>query len=696
MAYRLRASAFCWLVLATLSSDAIATNIRVIPEDCRNVEIAQKGDVFEIRTTSKDAFLVGDLVDVGPRDRILQMEYFATDGVRGMEVFLGVPFSEQTKASLPPIPVSETWSTYKAEIEPKLANKHLGRSTKIRLDLGVHSGVRLQIRGLHLRPPSADDRRDRLEAKRLERERNVHADQINQYLKQRFPDRIESVAVSSDAIKLSGKKLSSEMDTTEVQIFECPPWTDSTQAAVMMAVQSPTDFGSDSWNVTVPRFDGDRDRLHSSWRLAVNDRWISARRFPTAIQTVGNNHVAKRPVPANQKGLGGLRQSGPLEDLSELGITAVTVNITLSSFLSDRPGPRHERISLVPPSLTFGGDTSEPPPVYFNAAAFDNYDALMNLAREKNFIVTAVVLIPTAGTSTASSSLIHPATDGGAYAMPNLTDWRWTTLYAVVLDRLAKRYSNPSKAPGGITNWIAHNEVDQHRVWTNMGSQPRALVTESYYRSMRMIYNAARTYNPHARVFASLTHSWMVPDDATGSRLAPREVLVALQRYSILEGDFDWGVAYHPYPENLFAETAWNDKKVNQSLSTPMITIQNIEVLDKFMTHPLMLDSSRNPRSILLSEQGFHTDSYSDQAQANQAASLVYAMSKIAKLKTIESFHYHRWVDNPNEGGLKLGLRTLPSPGNPHGEKKQSWFVYQAIGTPTESKLTRNLPGPDR
>ena len=691
--------AFAFCVASTHST--FAQSFRVIPERCNDVEISRQNNVLQIQTIGKDPFLVGDLVGVGPKDLVLEMQCFATEGVRGLEMFLGPPFSKDSRAELPPIPSSETWKTYQVEIDPELIKKLRKPPKQMRLDLGRHAGIRLQISDIRLRPPTAADRRARSKAKRAGKERENRATQISRYLKKRYRDRIESVVVSADKISLSGKILSSNLDQATTQIMECPPWTDITDEPSGFPVDATLTLSAKTWNATVPRYDGKRDRLQSSWRLAVQGRFLTSRRFPTTIETMGNNYAKDRPKPSNQKGLGGIDRSGPIEELAELGVSAITVNILLGAFLVDEPGPDRELIQLesINNIDTLGGNPTagDGAPVYFNAAPFQRLDSTMAYARKHNIVVTGILLVPGIKKQLAPSLLIHPDNDGGVYSMPNLTNARSAKVYAYVLDRLARRYSNPSKAPGGITNWIAQNEVDHHHTWTNMGKQPRALVKEAYYRSMRMIYNAARQYNPHARVFASLTHSWMVSENEDkDTRLSPREVLVTLQRYSLVEGDFDWGVAYHPYPQSLFAATAWNDTKITNQFDTPLITIQNIEVLGNFLSHRLMLNSSKKPRPILLSEQGFHTDTYSNQDQANQAGSLAYAMEKIAKIPTIESFHYHRWIDHPTEGGLKMGLRTLPSPGKPHGEKKKSWYVYQAIGTPQEKEATQDLPGPNK
>ena len=107
-----------------------------------------------------------------------------------------------------------------------------------------------------------------------------------------------------------------------------------------------------------------------------------------------------------------------------------------------------------------------------------------------------------------------------------------------------------------------------------------------------------------------------------------------------------------------------------------------------------MRDESGELRPVLLSEQGFHTDSYGKEAQDRQAGSLWYAMRKVRTMPWIESFHYHRWIDHPDEGGLMLGLRTLPTAQHRYGEPKRSWHVYQAIGTENEEEATIDLPVP--
>jgi hypothetical protein len=260
--------------------------------------------------------------------------------------------------------------------------------------------------------------------------------------------------------------------------------------------------------------------------------------------------------------------------------------------------------------------------------------------------------------------------------------------YEAAIDFLAQRYAQPGDPSGRISNWILHNEVDYGWEWTNMGAQPLAVYLDTYVRSMRIVHALARQYNPHARTFISLTHRWNVPVDPAWKTYPPRRMLELLSEYSRVEGDFEWGVAYHPYPQSLFKADAWNDTEPTDDFDTPLITPKNIAVLDRWMQRREMLLEGRKLRGVLLSEQGFHTPDYSEASERLQAAAFVYTWHKLRGLESIESFHNHRWVDHPREGGLKLGLRTLPVEGKPYGERKFAWRVYQALDTPAEAAAT--------
>ncbi len=655
-------------------------------DQANDVETVVTGDVTSVRTTGPDPYVVWRASKpFEATDRVLEFEYFCLTEIGSVSAILGPPITEPRRIDLPDITVAEGWQRYRADLGAAEGRPISDNVSLLRIDFGMTANVRIQIRDLQIRRRTTGEAESHSRELRRRKQKIAAGGAIEEYLASDFPIAFDDIIVDDKSVTLRGSVADPERPRSLV-LVEYPPHHSIVDRGIPLASDFKIEGGD--FRVQVPRMHDGRDRLHSAWRLRwgaehrVPSPFVSARQFATQIVPETNDHPIHAARPRSQKGLTGLSHRGPRSDLVDLGIHAVTLNLVLNDFVTREGGEGRERISV------------PGPPVFFDSRVLARYDELMDFARRHDIVVTAIVLIRRSKRTGPQSPLVHPQSSGGIYCMPDLSSVRGTGIYSHVLDRIARRYRSVERHPGGIANWIAHNEVDFHTVWTNMGLQPPQVYSETYYRSLRMIHNAARRHNPHARVFASLTHHWVVPEQSAWKRLAPREFLETLQRYSHLEGDFAWGVAYHPYPQSLFAAVAWEDTLVRDDLDTPLITIQNIEVLGRFLEQDSMRDSRGEMRPVLLSEQGFHTDSYELESQARQAGSLWYAMKKIRSMSWIESFHYHRWIDHPNEGGLMLGLRTLPDDTQAFGRRKRSWYVYQAIGTEQEAELTAGLPGP--
>jgi len=386
------------------------------------------------------------------------------------------------------------------------------------------------------------------------------------------------------------------------------------------------------------------------------------------------NEMAERDMPRlrpkNKKGIGGVDSNLALfdEDLDDLGITACTINFLLGSL--HNPGKN-------PIEYTHQGKTW-----HFNRNALKTRDRMVKSMTERGVVVSAVLLV-----NKSAHVIRHPEFDpAGIYSMANVTSEAGTDAYRAVVSFLAERYSRPNKEYGWITNWIVFNEVDYGWTWTNMGEQPLALYMDSYSKAMRLTWLETRRFNPTSEVFISLTHNWDYSPPNQLRNYAPREMLDRMARDSNVTGDYHWGVAYHPYPQSLFNPHTWKDTKADPSFATRYITPKNIEVLDAYLHQPRFLYQDK-ARTVLLSEQGYHTSDYSEASIEKKAAAIAYTWEKILPLKTIESFHYHRWVDHPREGGLLVGLRTLPEPGKPYGIRKEPAFsLYSKLETDTHNE----------
>ena len=135
-----------------------------------------------------------------------------------------------------------------------------------------------------------------------------------------------------------------------------------------------------------------------------------------------------------------------------------------------------------------------------------------------------------------------------------------------------------------------------------------------------------------------------------------------MNRLSKVGGDFDWHVAYHPYPADLFDPRTWLDKTALPNADTPKITFKNLEQLTAYLRRPEMLCHGK-PRRVILSEQGFNTPDGPD-GQTLQAAGYCYGWIKASRLEGIDAFILNRHVDNAEEGGLNLGLWSAKTGNN--------------------------------
>ena len=502
---------------------------------------------------------------------------------------------------------------------------------------------------------------------------------LQAYLDRTYSAGITEVSVSSDQVRIEGL---AKVDHSGLFLADIPMdlLLDDPQSWQTLIEVKP---GADGrFKLDVPRHrqrEGlDYDRLTSRWQLV--------RKAPAGIEPVSKARYAEwvacrspqlAPAkPTNKKGLGGWEAGKFPDELEELGISAVTVNVLIHSLISLTPGT-----DTVP--FQWQGRT-----YHANEKALARLDATFIEALKHRLMVSAILLVanPAKDSDPVVKLLGHPdATRDGVFAMPNVTSAEGLALYGAVLNLMAERWSRPDGKYGRVHHWIMHNEVDAGWVWTNAGEKPDIVFMDLYQRSMRLMDLIARQYDPNSRAFISLTHYWA--DRGNDPRwYGSKRLLELLVQFTRSEGDFPWALAYHPYPQDLFNPRTWEDRKATFSFDSHQITPKNLEVLDAYMKLPA-LRYQGNIRPVHLSENGFNSKDYSPKQLEDQAAGMALAWKKMANLSSIQSWQYHNWIDNRDEGGLKIGLRKFPDDKEDPLGKKPIWFLYQTLGTPKENAV---------
>ncbi len=563
--------------------------------------------------------------------------------------------------------VSETFTSYTLDLAA--AEAWGGPVQRLRLDFGNQPNRTIRLRNIVLRAPTARER-ELAAARAAKRETEAQLEQrLRQYLATEFPGRITHVAVTAEQVTIAADL--GGLDPAGVQLAEVTLDQDLT------ALETPVFTTPAAARVSLPRYrpepGGVHDRLLSRWvlRRAVGTL-LSAARYADD-DAIAARAELPAPRPRSRKGLGGfgVERFEHGADADTLGIGYVTVNILLSFM---RPAATERTIAF-----EYGGRT-----YYADRGMIEGWDRTMQFCAERGIVVSAIVLLPKANgfPKPLGEIFMHPDCDPSAiFTMPNLTTPEGVRYYAAALDFLAERWSRPDGRFGRVHHWIMHNEVDAGWVWTNAGPKTLPLYLDLYHRSMRLGHLIARQYDARAKAFISLTHHWTWAYDPRF--FGSKEVLESLARYSTKEGDFDWGIAFHPYPQDLRNPRCWEDQKVDYTFETPLITFKNLEVLAAWVARPDQQYRGARRRTVHLSEQGPNSPDYSATSLRDQAACMAYAWQKLKSLNAIEAFQYHNWIDNRDEGGLRIGLRKFPDD-EFKGEAKPVWHVFEKLDTPEE------------
>jgi hypothetical protein len=379
------------------------------------------------------------------------------------------------------------------------------------------------------------------------------------------------------------------------------------------------------------------------------------------------------PTAASKKGL----QVDMVDDALALGVKHAALNFNLTQLIDPKGDTNN-------PSYELNGKT-----YHFRRDYLQWTDQRIKSLSDHGVLVYMIMLAYQSNDPDIDRILLHP---NHAKKLPNgLAAFNTVTeegreWFRASMEFLAERWSRPDQQFGRAVGYIIGNEVNSHWEWANMGPVTMEQFADDYLRTVRIAHEAVRKQSSSARVYISLEHHWNIhyPPLSDRQSFAARPFLEYFARHAKEGGDFDWNVAFHPYPENLFEPRFWNDKSATTNSNTPRITFKNLEMLPRFMRTKPMLYHGK-PRSIILSEQGFHTPKGPD-GEKIQAAAFCYAYKKVEALKGIDAFILHRHVDNAHEGGLLLGLRGMTPKKGEALPKKVIYDCFRDADTPAWKK----------
>lgn len=330
------------------------------------------------------------------------------------------------------------------------------------------------------------------------------------------------------------------------------------------------------------------------------------------------------------------------EELTDLGVKYAIYNIPLSIIMGDTTDETF-------PTITY---TYKGKDYHFNGAAINGYDGLFTYLTDEGMCSTAIVLNDW---NDNYMEMIHPDArnkDSGAYYyMFNTAEKAGVEELEAVACFLTQRYS--SGEHGMVHNWVIANEINQFQTWNYMDTEDVVYYTQEYEKAFRIFYQAAKSSYANSRVYFSIDHDWNSNDGKSKKYFNAKDLLVAFHDTAIQHGNYNWGIAIHPYPDPLTRVNYWS-QEYDKTQDAPILSIMNLGVLTDFLKQEEYLDTEGEVRSITITELGFTSVS----GERLQAAAFAYCYFIVDANPYIDAFIMNRQTDAPEElaQGLAFGI----------------------------------------
>lgn len=224
-----------------------------------------------------------------------------------------------------------------------------------------------------------------------------------------------------------------------------------------------------------------------------------------------------------------------------------------------------------------------------------------------------------------------------------------------------------------VSNWVIGNEINDGQSWNYIGQMDIDSYCANYATAFRTWYDEIKGSNSLANVYMPFDFRWNC-GQVDGFKYGVKDMMPRLNNYL---KDTDYGIAWHAYPETFEDPVFSDDKYTIKSEDTYIINLKNLSVLTNYMQKPEMLSPSGKVRHLILSEQGFTSDSpnHGGECQELQAQCIKEAYEAAKANPYVEAFLLNRMKDEESllPAHYAFGLIDV------NGNKKQSYEVYKNL-----------------
>jgi len=224
--------------------------------------------------------------------------------------------------------------------------------------------------------------------------------------------------------------------------------------------------------------------------------------------------------------------------------------------------------------------------------------------------------------ATVNSADAHPVKNNPVVAyMLNANDD--VGIAGLVADMTAYAKNTP------VQDFVIGNEVNE-RCWNYMAWTDWDTYVRKYVQAFRVCYTAIKAVNPTAMVYISLDQVW--DKNPSGSNyyeyLDGDQFLAKFNTMIVQNGNIDWNMSIHPYPNPLYYAKFWDLSGLANGATykaqvdkNQVITFQNLSVLTNVLTQPAYLNRVGGVRDVIIGEIGLGSNAGVDAQAAAICAS---------------------------------------------------------------------------
>ena len=356
------------------------------------------------------------------------------------------------------------------------------------------------------------------------------------------------------------------------------------------------------------------------------------------------------------------------DKLTDLGVKHAIYNIPLSIIISDNNQDKTKVISY-----TYKGKA-----YYFNKEAIEGYDGLFTFLNKEEMTCTAIILNDW---NESHIELIHPDArnkeSGAYYYMFNTMQKEGTQTIEAIASFLTERYSGEKH--GLVHSWVIANEINQQKIWNYMDTDDVDYYAEEFEKAFRIFYQAAKSQYADSKVYFSIDHDWNNNENEHSKYFNGRDLVTAFNKAALKHGNYDWGIALHPYPNPIARVDYWK-QQYDKSQDAEILSLMNLYTLIDFLKQDVYLNTENKVRNLTITELGFTSST----GEKLQAAAFAYCYHIVEANPYINAFIMNRQTDAPEElkQGLAFGIYKY------NQKPKFIKEVFQYIDTDKSDKYT--------